>query len=237
MEALEKVKRALDLQVDKNKCNDLKKFFQVFPGGYGEGDSFIGVTVPNQRVISKKFYKDITIKEIEVLLNQPIHEYRLTAIFMLVLKFEKTIYESVKQEIVEAYLKNLERVNNWDLVDSSAHLILGPYLKHRDRSMLYDFAKSTNLWIQRVSIITTYHFIRNMQFDDTLKISELLLNHNHDLIHKAVGWMLREVGNRDFQVEYNFLLKYYKQMPRTMLRYAIEKFPEDVRQGFLKGSI
>jgi 3-methyladenine DNA glycosylase AlkD len=237
MDTIQKVKNELNGFGDNKKGAGLSKFFQAFPGGYGEGDTFIGVTVPNQRLVSKKFYKEISIKEIEVLLHEPIHEYRLTAIFMLVLKYQKTKDEKIKQEIVDCYSTNIERVNNWDLVDSSAHLILGPHLMNRDRSILYEYAKSTNLWVQRISIIATYHFIRNKQFDDTLKISEILLNHKHDLIHKAVGWMLREVGNRNYQVEFDFLKKHYKKMPRTMLRYAIEKLPEDVRQGFLKGEV
>jgi 3-methyladenine DNA glycosylase AlkD len=128
-------------------------------------------------------------------------------------------------------------VNNWDLVDSSAHLILGPWLFERDRKILYEFADSKNLWVQRIAVLTTYHFIRNYQYKDTLRLAETLLNHKHDLIHKAVGWMLREIGNRDYDTEYGFLVKHYKMMPRTMLRYSIEKFPEEVRQSFLKGEI
>jgi 3-methyladenine DNA glycosylase AlkD len=156
---------------------------------------------------------------------------------MLVLKYQKAKDEEFKEDIVTTYLKQIERVNNWDLVDSSAHLILGPHLVNRDKGLLYELAISTNLWVQRIAIISTYHFIKANQFNDTLRVSKMLLNHEHDLIHKAVGWMLREIGKRDFEVEYYFLTKNYKQMPRTMLRYAIEKFPEDIRQRFLKGEI
>jgi len=237
MRTIDLLKKDLQSFNDKKRGTDLLKFFQVFPGGYGEGDKFIGVTVPNQRAVSKKYYKEISIHEIEELLNDKIHEYRLTATFMLVLKYQKEKDENKKQEFVDAYIGNLERINNWDLVDSSAHLILGPHLMDRDKSLLYDFAKSENLWVQRVSIIATFHFIRNGKYEDALRISEMLLNHKHDLIHKAVGWMVREIGNRDFDVEYNFLLKHYKKMPRTMLRYAIEKFPEELRQRFLKGEV
>ncbi len=237
MRTIDLLKKDLQSFNDKKRGTDLLKFFQVFPGGYGEGDKFIGVTVPNQRAVSKKYYKEISIHEIEELLNDKIHEYRLTATFMLVLKYQKEKDENKKQEFVDAYIGNLERINNWDLVDSSAHLILGPHLMDRDTSLLYDFAKSENLWVQRVSIIATFHFIRNGKYEDALRISEMLLNHKHDLIHKAVGWMVREIGNRDFDVEYNFLLKHYKKMPRTMLRYAIEKFPEELRQRFLKGEV
>jgi 3-methyladenine DNA glycosylase AlkD len=213
------------------------KYFQAFPGGYGEGDEFIGVTVPNQRKVAKMFYGFINLPEIEFLLNEPIHEYRLTALFMLVSKYKKAKIESEREDIVNVYVKNIEQVNNWDLVDSSAHLILGPHLFCSDTGLLYEFAKSKNLWVQRTAIIATLHFIRNNEFEETLQIAEMLINHKHDLIHKAVGWMLREVGNKDYDTEYTFLLNNYKNMPRTMLRYAIEKFPEDVRQGFLKGTL
>ena len=237
MKTIAKVKNELLGYNDKKRGENLYKFFQAFPGGYGEGDEFIGVTVPNQRTVSKKYYKEISLNEIELLLNESVHEYRLTALFMLVLKYHKEKNEEVKEDIVDTYIKQIERVNNWDLVDSSAHLILGPHLMNRDRGLLCELSISPNLWIQRISIITTYHFIKNMQYVDTLRIAKVLLNHKHDLIHKAVGWMLREVGNRDFGVEYNFLTKHYKIMPRTMLRYAIEKFPEELRQKFLKGDI
>ena len=237
MKTIDLVKKDLQSFNDKKRGADLLKFFQVFPGGYGEGDKFIGVTVPNQRAVSKKHYKEISIHEIEKLLSDEIHEYRLTATFMLVLKYQKEKDENRKQEIVDTYIRNIKRINNWDLVDSSAHLILGPHLMERDREILYEFASSKNLWVQRVSVIATLHFIRNNQFNDTFRIAEMMLNHKHDLIHKAVGWMLREAGNRNFESEFEFLKENYKKMPRTMLRYAIEKFPEGLRQSFLKGEI
>jgi 3-methyladenine DNA glycosylase AlkD len=164
-------------------------------------------------------------------LQSKYHEHRLTALYILILNFKKQ-----KEEVIDIYLRNLERVNNWDLVDSSAPYLLGPYLEDKDRSILYELAKSDNLWKQRIAIITTLYFIKNNDFEDALKISEMLLNHKHDLIHKAVGWMLREIGKRDKKVEEEFLKKYYKNMPRTMLRYAIEKFPEEERQKILKGT-
>lgn len=237
MERVNQIKNELNSFEDNKRGEGLYKFFQVFPGGYGEGDEFIGVTVPNQRIVSKKHYKNISLSEIEVLLSEPIHEYRLTALFMLVLKYQKAKDEEIKEDIVTTYLKQIDWVNNWDLVDSSAHLILGPHLMNRDKGLLYELAISPNMWVQRIAIITTYHFIKNNHFSDTLRISKILLNHKHDLIHKAVGWMLREVGKKDYEVEYFFLTKNYKKMPRTMLRYAIEKFPEDIRQKFLKGEI
>ena len=235
---LQKIKNALLARADqKKKAGELARFFQAFPGGYGEGDTFLGVKVPDQRAISKQFYKDATLDDVAVLLNENVHEHRLTAIFILVLKFQKSKTENEQKACVDCYLQNIEGVNNWDLVDSSCYLILGPWLMNRDKQLLYDFADSGKLWRQRIAMITTMHFIRNRQYNDALQLAEILLHHPHDLMHKAVGWMLREIGNRDFEVEYNFLIKHYRAMPRTMLRYAIEKFDEEVRQGFLKGKV
>ena len=152
-------------------------------------------------------------------------------------KFERSKPGEEQKAIVDLYVKNIKAVNNWDLVDSSAHRILGSYLEDKNKSLLYEFADSGDLWKQRIAVITTFHFIRNGQYSDTLKIAEILLDHKHDLIHKAVGWMLREVGKRDFETEYDFLRKNYKNMPRTMLRYAIEKFDEKLRKQFLYGEI
>ncbi|NLI12917.1 DNA alkylation repair protein [Pelotomaculum propionicicum] len=237
MQCFQAVKDELEKHKDVEKAEFLPKFFKVGPGEYGEGDRFIGITVPLQRKVARKYFKDISLGETEKLLQEPIHEYRLTALFLLVLKYEHAKKEEDKKEIVDLYLGNLSYVNNWDLVDSSAEKILGPYLWDKDKDLLYKLAGSDNLWEQRIAIITTYHFIRKRQFSDTLNIARILLGHKHDLIHKAVGWMLREVGNRDFETEYNFLVEHYKIMPRTMLRYAIEKFDEDLRQQFLKGMI
>ena len=237
MNILEQVKNSLANYNDKKRGDNLLEFFQVYPGGYGEGDRFIGVTVPNQREVSKKYYNNLSLNELEQLLCEPIHEYRLTALFMLILKYQKSKDKGLQKEIVDLYLRNLDRVNNWDLVDLSAYHILGPYLMDKNRQLLYDMTKDTSLWVQRVAIIATFYYIKNKQFADTLNIAEILLNHKHALIHKAVGWMLREVGKRDYEVEYAFLVKHYKNMPRTMLRYAIERFAEETRQGFLKGTI
>jgi 3-methyladenine DNA glycosylase AlkD len=237
MPTLQKFKSTLLTYADKKKAVDLTRFFQVFPGGYGEGDTFLGVKVPDQRTVAKQFFKELNLDEIALLLNENIHEHRLTAVFMLVLKYEKSKTEEDKQAVVDCYLENISGVNNWDIIDSSCHKILGPWLIDKDKNLLYEFAHSGDLWLQRISIITTMHFIYNRQFDDAFRLAEILLQHPHDLIHKAVGWMLREIGNRDYDAEYSFLVKHYRQMPRTMLRYAIEKFDEDVRQGFLKGII
>lgn len=237
MKNLQSFKSTLLSYADEKRANDLARFFQTHPGGYGEGDTFLGVKVPDQRAVSKQFYKELNLEEIALLLNENIHEHRLTAVFMLVLKYEKAKTEGEKQAVVDCYLENISGVNNWDIIDSSCHKILGPWLIDKDKRLLYEFAASGDLWLQRISVITTMHFISKRKYDDALRLAEILLHHPHDLIHKAVGWMLREIGNRDYDVEYNFLLKHYRQMPRTMLRYAIEKFDEDVRQGFLKGTI
>lgn len=232
-----KVKKELELYINSEKAEYYPGFFKAFKGGYGEGDKFIGVTVPNQRKVAKKFYKEISLKEIESLLQEEIHEYRQTSLFMLTYKYENSKGFENKMEIVDLYLRNTNYINNWDLVDSTAYKILGDFLLGRDKDILYELSNSSNLWEQRISIISTLAFIKAGEYKETIKISEKLLNHNHDLIHKAVGWMLREVGKIDYEVEYNFLKKHYKEMPRTMLRYSIEKFDEKVRQNFLKGKI
>ena len=237
MNYLQAVKDELQKYIDFEKAEFLPRFFQAFPGGYGEGDRFIGVTVPNLRKAARKYYQDISLDEIQALLNEPIHEYRLTVLFMLVLKYEKSRTEAEQKAVVDLYLNSTSRINNWDLVDSSAHKILGPYLMDKDKDLLYKMANSGDLWEQRMAIMTTYYFIQHRQFADTINIAKILLNHKHDLIHKAVGWMLREIGNRDFETEFNFLIEHYQQMPRTMLRYAVEKFEEGLRQQFLKGLV
>lgn len=234
---MDKVKKELKLYIDPEKAKYYPKFFKAFEGGYGEGDKFIGVTVPNQRKVAKNFYKEISLKEIESLLKDEIHEYRQTSLFMLTYKYEDSKDFEYKKKIIDLYLRNTNYINNWDLVDSTAYKILGDFLLNRDKDILYKLSKSSNLWEQRISIISTLAFVKAGYYKETIKISERLLNHSHDLIHKAVGWMLREVGKRDYETEYNFLKKHYKKMPRTMLRYSIEKFEGKVRQDFLKGRI
>ena len=218
---------------NKEKAFELQRFFKTGEGEYAEGDLFLGITVPEQRKIVKTCH-DTPISEIELLLSEKYHECRLTALLLLVAIYKKTKTEEQKKEIVELYLRNTKYINNWDLVDSSAHFILGPFLANRDRSILYKLASSNLLWEQRIAIIATFHFIRNEDFADSLLISEKLLHHKHDLMHKAVGWMLREVGNRNKTILVEFLMEYSTEMPRTMLRYAIEKFEEEERQYFLK---
>ena len=210
-----------------------QRFFKTGKGEYGEGDKFLGIRVPVLRKISKKYIK-ISLTDIEKLITSEYHEIRLISLFIMVLKFKNAKHE-VQKEICQFYLKNAQHVNNWDLVDSSAHYIVGPYLRDKDKEIIYKFAQSDNLWERRIAIMTTYHFIKNNEFSDTLNIAKILLHDQEDLIHKAVGWMLREIGNRDKKIEEIFLLKYYNEMPRTMLRYAIEKFPKEERIEYLKG--
>jgi 3-methyladenine DNA glycosylase AlkD len=216
-------------------ANTMRWFFKSCKGEYGEGDTFVGLKVPMQRIIAKEF-RDLNSNELKVLLNSKVHEERLISLFILVYKFEKGD-EKEKEKIFSFYLKNRKGVNNWDLVDLSAPKIVGNYLLDKDKSLLFELALSNNLWERRISILSTQEFIRNNKFDTTLKIAKMLLNDKQDLIHKAVGWMLREIGNRDLSTEEKFLKLYYKDMPRTMLRYAIEKFPEVKRKKYLQSKI
>ena len=232
---LSKLKYELKQIANPEKATILQKFFKTGKGEYGEGDIFLGVTVLEQRKIAKR-YVDLDLKDIKELLSNKVHEYRLTGFLILIYKFEKAD-EKEKKGIVDFYLKNIKSANNWDLIDCVADKILGSYLINKDKEILYELAKTDNLWKKRIAIISTFEFIKNNQFEDTLKISEILLNDEHDLIHKAVGWMLREVGKRDIEIEEAFLKKYYKTMPRTMLRYAIEKFDSKKKAFYMNRKI
>lgn len=212
-----------------------RRFFKTGPGEYGEGDIFIGIKVPVLRKLVKE-YPDLSLKDVKTLLRSKYHEERLLALLILVSKFKKGDV-STRQEIYDLYLKNTSSVNNWDLVDLSAHYIVGPFLTNKSRAPLYRLAKSKSLWQRRIAIMSTFHFIKKGEFSETLKIAEMLLADREDLIHKAVGWMLREIGKRRLQSEETFLKKHYQKMPRTMLRYAIEKFPEPKRKRYLKGTV
>ncbi len=214
---------------DIEKKKILQRFFKTGIGEYGEGDVFLGITVPKQRIVAAK-HKDLELKDIQKLLDSKVHEHRLTGLFILVSKFKKT----KDKAIVDFYIRNAKKVNNWDLVDSSADSILGDYLFDKDKSVLISLAKSTNLWERRISIISTYSFIKKGDAEWTFKISEILINDKEDLIQKAVGWMLREVGKRvSEEKEEIFLKRYYKKMPRTMLRYAIERFDDKKRKFYM----
>jgi len=232
---MEKLRKELRRHTNPEKAKILQRFFKTGSGQYGAGDIFLGITVPQQRKVAKKFSGEISIEEIGELLKSDIHEERLVALLILVDKFEKGS-EDIRDLIYHFYLENASRVNNWDLVDLTAPNIVGKYLlKKRDRGVLYYLVKSKNLWERRISIVATFSFIRAGQFDDTLRISEELLSDEHDLIHKAVGWMLREVGKRDEVRLEKFLIKNYDLLPRTTLRYAIERFEEGKRKRFLRG--
>lgn len=217
------------------KAKLLSRFFKTGKGEYGEGDQFIGVMVPETRKVARTFL-DSPLSTVENSLKSPIHEERLAALLILVEKYQKAKKKNdadKQKEIVDFYLKNKHGVNNWDLVDLTAHKIVGDYLLEKDRKMLYEFAKSPNLWDRRIAIISTFAFIPKMQFQDSFKLCEQLLNDKHDLMHKACGWMLREIGKRDEKALEGFLKKHANKMPRTMLRYAIEKFPEEKRKSYL----
>ena len=228
---LDQIKKDLAQLGDPERAKNSLWFFKTGKGQYGEGDIFLGIPVPEQRKVAKKYFL-LSLDDVQELLNSKIHEYRFTALVILISKYRKA-EESLKEEIFNFILKNTQNINNWDLVDLSAPRIIGDYLLNKERSILYKLAKSKSVWERRISILSTFTFIDNNDFKDALNISELLLNDEHDLIHKAVGWALREIGKRDQNVEEQFLAKYYTHMPRTMLRYAIEKFAEKKRKKYL----
>jgi 3-methyladenine DNA glycosylase AlkD len=220
---------------DKQQAVISQRFFKIGPGEYGEGDRFLGIKVPEIRKLAKE-YQAIPLTEATQILQSPIHEERLLALFILIQAFAKGDKDT-KEKIYHLYLKNTRYINNWDLVDASAAHIAGAFLKEKNKKPLYDLARSSDLWERRIAIMATFHFIKDGTFTETLKIARMLLSNKEDLIHKAVGWMLREVGKRHLATEERFLKKHYKKMPRTMLRYAIERFPESKRQRYLKGTI
>jgi 3-methyladenine DNA glycosylase AlkD len=230
----EDIRRELKSMADPNKAAIMQRFFKTGPGQYGEGDIFIGVMVPQSRQVAKKF-NQLPLGEVRTLLYSRVHEERLVALLILAWRYSSASSSREKEEIVKFYLDHIKRVNNWDLVDLSAPNILGAHLVDRDgrRRLLYRLAGSENVWERRIAIVATHHFIRNGDFSDTLKIAEILLQDRHDLIHKAVGWMLREVGKRDAAAEEEFLEKHCSVMPRTMLRYAIERLSERKRRRYM----
>jgi 3-methyladenine DNA glycosylase AlkD len=218
---------------NKERAAISQRFFKTGPGEYGEGDVFIGIRVPVLRALVKE-YTDISVAQILILLRSHIHEERLLALLLLVDSFSQGD-EAARTSIFELYLKHTEFINNWDLVDSSAEHIVGAFLMDKSKAVLYRLAESANLWERRIAIMSTFHFVKHHEFSETLKIAKILLFDRQDLIHKATGWMLREIGKRHLKTEERFLKVHYKKMPRTMLRYAIEKFPEQKRQRYLKG--
>ena len=236
---LKSLKSDLQKSANREKALQLQKFFKTKKGEYAEGDIFLGISVPEQRKTALK-YKDLPLADLQELLNSDIHEYRLVSLLILIQKYKKAEIENNeknKEEIFSFYLKNTKNINNWDLVDLSSPNIVGNYLlnkNEKEKSVLYKLAKSSNLWEKRISVLATFMFIKNNQFQDSVNIAEILLKNNHDLIHKAVGWMLRELGKKNEKELISFLDKYKSKMPRTMLRYSIEKFPEEKRKSYLK---
>lgn len=230
----EKIMQELQVLKDPEKAIFHQRFFKTGVGEYGEGDQFIGVKVPELRKISKKYWKDINETGLKKLLDSPFHEIRLTGIFILVQKFEKSKNEKEKEAWVDFYLDNKSAVNNWDLVDSSAPRILGVWLHDKPKDLLYDLANSGKLWDQRIAMLSTFYFIRKNQFEDAFSIAKILIQHPEDLIQKAVGWMIREIANRDLKAGVEFLELHWRKMPRTMLRYSIEKFDEELILEILK---
>jgi 3-methyladenine DNA glycosylase AlkD len=227
------IRRLLRAGANPQKAAFLPRFFKSGPGEYGEGDRFYGVVVPDCRKIARAS-RDLEESELEKLLRSPMHEERTVALLVMAERFERGD-ERTRSRVYRLYRKNLGRVNNWDLVDASAPTIVGGYFENRDRSQLYRWARSKSLWERRIAMLATFRYIKGGDFEDALAIARLLLDDEEDLIHKAVGWMLREVGNRHLAAEERFLRSHHREMPRTMLRYAIEKFPEPLRKAYLNG--
>lgn len=233
--SLSSIHRELKCLGHTERAIHAQKFFKTGPGEYGEGDQFFGVTVPTLRKLSQD-YRDLSLMDLPQLLQSPYHEARLLALFIMVRQFQKGD-ENQKKVLYDLYVRSRKYINNWDLVDSSAEHIVGAYLSTRSRKPLYAWAHSRHLWSRRIAMMATFHFIKKKDFVDALRLADILLHDSHDLIQKAVGWMLREIGNRHRPTEESFLKMRYKDMPRTMLRYAIEKFPAPRRKRYLEGTI
>lgn len=232
------IKEALKILSHPEKTAILQKFFKTGKGEYAEGDIFLGVTVPDQRKVAKEYFKLVSLKDLSDLLSSKIHEHRLTALLILVYKFEKTKEKSEQKEIVDFYLNHLNHINNWDLVDTSCYKIFGRYaFENQEDQLLIDLSNSDKMWEKRMAVVGTMHFIKNGKFDLTKDFALKNLHHSHDLMHKANGWLLREMGKKNEQELIAFLNLYYRKMPRTTLRYAIEKLDESVRQDYLKSRI
>ena len=232
MSKLEELQKKIKSFANPTKAQLLQRFFKTGKGEYGEGDVFLGIVVPLQREISKGFV-DLALIDLQKLIKSKIHEERMITLFILIKKYSKAKEELEKQKYFDFYLKNTKYINNWDLVDLSAPNIVGDYLIDKSRKVLYELVKSKSLWERRIAVLATFTFVRNKDFKDALKIAQILLDDKHDLIHKAVGWMLREIGKRDIAILEDFLQDKHKTMPRTMLRYAIEKMEEKKRKAYL----
>lgn len=235
---LKEIKESLAVLSIPEKAAFFPKFFKTGKGEYGEGDLFLGVKVPDQRSVAKEYYLKINLKELSELLSSPYHEHRLTALLMLISKFEKTKDQNLKDEVVEFYLNHLPYINNWDLVDTSCYKILGKYaFENQKENLLRELSGSDQMWHKRIAVVGTMYYIKKCSFELTKEFVTQNLHHPHDLMHKANGWLLREMGNKNETELIDYLNQYYKKMPRTCLRYAIEKLDEDVRQDYLKGRI
>lgn len=232
MSQVAKIKKTLAAVADKSRVANYQRFFKTGKGEYGEGDIFIGVSVPQQRKVALQFL-DSSFADLQKLLGSEIHEHRFTALEILTAQYERTTDQKMHKEIYDFYISNTKYINNWDLVDTSAGYIVGAYLLTHSHQPLYKLARSTNLWERRIAIVATSYFINNNQLDDTFQLAEILMADTHDLIHKAVGWMLREAGKRDQERLIRFIEQHYRDMPRTMLRYAIERIPETKRKQLL----
>ena len=230
---LRAVRRDLRAAADADDAVHLQRFFKTGPGEYAEGDRFLGLRVPKTRLLARA-HRSLPIDDVLTLLTSKWHEERLFALILLVHRYSRG-RTAEKQHIYEAYLANTKHINNWDLVDTSAEHIVGPHIAPNDLVILNRLSESDDVWERRIAMLATFHWIKKREFAPALHIARRLVNDKHDLIHKAVGWMLREVGNRDGKVEREFLRDHYPTMPRTMLRYAIEKFPEAERLRYLKG--
>jgi 3-methyladenine DNA glycosylase AlkD len=229
------VRRLLRERANPEKAAFYPRFFKTGKGEYGHGDRFLGVVVPDCRRVAKAARK-LGDAELESLLASPIHEERMVALLVMAARFERGD-DRERARVYRLYRRNLGRVNNWDLVDGSAPVIAGGYFENRDRGQLHRLARSRKLWERRIAILSTFRYIKKGEFEDALAIAEILRNDEEDLIHKAVGWMLREIGNRDREAVERFLRSHYREMPRTMLRYAIERFPEPLRRAYLNGRL
>ncbi len=230
----EQFKQELSKYINPQKAKSYQWFFKTGNGEYGEGDKFLGVVIPDIRKVVKRNYKQVNLEEAEKLLHSKFHEHRMAALLIFVLKLRSNkLSEQESSDIYDIYLRNTQYINNWDLVDVSARDIVGQFIINKDRSILYKLAKSKLLWEQRISIIATAAFIRHSQLDDTFKLAQEFINHKHDLMHKATGWMLREAGKKDKKRLEDFLEKYASKMPRTMLRYSIEKFTDRERKYYM----
>lgn len=225
------LEQELQTKKDDQRAKISASFFKTGKGQYGEGDIFIGITVPALRTIAKQ-YNALSLKELEYFLQNPIHEYRFIALIILTNRFAKAT-EKEKKEIFDFYIQQRKYINNWDLIDTTTPHIVGAYLFDKEKTILYEFAQSPFLWERRIAILATFYFLKRKHYKETVAIAEILLKDKEDLIHKATGWMLRELGKMDQKTEEMFLKKHSQKMPRTMLRYALERFPEEKRKLYM----